>query len=127
MRLTRFRFQLRTILILIGALAALLSLYLQFGPLSDEARRARLQREFEKNLRTINTLQQQILNNQQKIDEKQREREEIQQKIDEKQREREETHQKIDEKQRKIEALEQKINRLKQGIHEPPINTQKSG
>ncbi len=103
MGLTRFRFQLRTMLILIGALAALLSLYLQFGPLSEEARRARLARDLETKMRSVDKLQQQILNAERKVDATQQKIDAAKQKIDELQK-------KIDENQKQIEGNQLKID-----------------
>ena len=99
-----------TILILIGTLAALLSLYLQFGPLSEEARRARLVRDLETNMRTVDKLQQQILNNKREVDEAKQELDKLQKKIDENQKQIDENQKKFDENQKQIEGNQLKID-----------------
>ena len=52
MRIAPLRFQIRTILLAIAAMAGLLALGLELGTLSEEARRGRLQRQVEKNQRS---------------------------------------------------------------------------
>lgn len=79
MRIAPLRFQIRTILIAIAALAALLALGLQLGTLSEEARRGRLQRQVEKNQKIIDKNQQTIDKNQQIIDSNRQEMERTQQ------------------------------------------------
>jgi hypothetical protein len=111
MRIPSLRFQMRTILLAIAALAALLALGLQLGTLSEEARRGRLQRQVEKNQQIIDKNRQIIDKNQQNIDQNQ-------QIIDRNRQEMERTQQVLERNRAEIERTERQLQEMKRASAE---------
>lgn len=105
MRIPLVRFQMRTILLAIATLAALLALGLQLGTLSEEARRARRQREVEKNQQIIDRNQQDIDKNQRIIDRNQ-------QIIDGNRQEMERTQQVLEKNRAEIERMQRQLEEM---------------